>query len=390
MDLERFAESPRRRLITDRLLVAVVLVLQLLGMYFVDGLRDFLTWEVALEVSACVALLWRRRFPVAVFVWVVAVADVHAWSYHLGLDTAFAPNLFAMMVAMYTMSAALPTGWALLCTAVTAVVSTLLPPPTALTVTVLDNIKTWLIVMAISVTLGQVQRRSTQRARRLEQTLGLLDEAHRKLADEAVLVERNRIAREMHDIVAHGLSVIAVRAGVARMVIDTDPGQVAEAVGVIEKTSRESLVEMRTMLGVLRRSEEDTGDEPQPGMARIPELLERARESGLKLEVVRHGEAPDLPPGQQLVAYRLVQEALTNVLKHAGQVRTLVTFRRGADRICMEVFNETPDVPVPETVRSGHGLVGMRERVGMYGGVVRAGPVDGGFLVTAELPVEAR
>jgi signal transduction histidine kinase len=390
VDLERFADSPRWPVIADCLLAFAVLVLQLLSIYFIDGLRNFLTWEVALEVSACAVLLLRRRFPVPVLLWVVAVADVHAWSSHFKLDTVFGPNLFALMVAIYTMATALRTSWVILASAATIVVCTLLPPPDELTPGNLLGIKTWLIVLIISATLGQVQRRSIQRSRRLEQTLGLLDEAHRKLADEAVLVERNRIAREMHDIVAHGLSIIAVRAGVARMVLDTDPAQVAESVGVIEKTSRESLVEMRNMLGVLRRSEEDTGGEPQPGLHRIPELLERARESGLKLEVVRHGEAPDLPPGQQLVAYRLVQEALTNVLKHAGPVRTLVTLRRMPDRICMEVFNETPDGPMPETVRSGHGLVGMRERVGMYGGTVQAGPVDGGFRVTAELPVEAR
>jgi signal transduction histidine kinase len=294
------------------------------------------------------------------------------------------------MVAIYSMATALSATWAILLAVVTSVAAVFFPPPDEFTPGALFGIKTWLVVIAISLTLGQVQRRSTQRARRLEQTLGLLDDAHRKLADEAVLVERNRIAREMHDIVAHGLSIIAVRAGVARMVLDTDPAQVAESVGVIEKTSRESLVEMRNMLGVLRKSEEDSGGEPQPGLHRIPDLLQRARESGLVLEVVRHGDAPDLPPGQQLVAYRLVQEALTNVLKHAGPVRTLVTFRRLPDRICMEVFNETPPGRVPETVRSGHGLVGMRERVGMYGGMVQAGPVEGGFRVMAELPVEAR
>ncbi len=377
-------------MVVDCLLAAAVLGLQLLGMYFIDGLRDYFTWEVALEVSACAALLLRRRFPVLVLVWVLAVALVHDWGLYYGSTTAFNANVFAIMVAVYSMATALSAPKAVLLTTATSAAAVFCPPPQEFSAGALYGIKTWLVVIAISLTLGQVQRRSTQRARRLEQALGLLDEAHRKLADEAVLVERNRIAREMHDIVAHGLSVIAVRAGVARMVLDSDPAQVAESVGVIEQTSRESLVEMRNMLGVLRRSEEDSGGEPQPGMHRIPELLQRARESGLKLEVERHGEAPDLPPGQQLVAYRLVQEALTNVLKHAGPVRTLVTFRRLPDRICMEVFNETPDGPAPETVRSGHGLVGMRERVGMYGGMVQAGPVEGGFRVTAELPVEAR
>ncbi len=243
-------------------------------------------------------------------------------------------------------------------------------------------------MVVISASLGQAKRYDRRRARRLEHALELLDDAHRRLAEDAVAVERNRIAREMHDIVAHGLSLIAVRAGVARM-LPADSAQVAEAIGVIEKTSRESLAEMRTVLGVLRSSEQDGDGGPQPSLDSIPELVERARESGLDLQVVCEGDQPDLSPGQALVAYRIVQEALTNVLKHAGQVRALVRLSCEPGRVVIDVFNEAPSV-VPDSVRSGHGLVGMRERVGMYGGVVRAGPADGGFRVTAELPVEAR
>ncbi|MDX8028805.1 sensor histidine kinase [Lentzea sp. BCCO 10_0856] len=377
------ARLAARPLLADSLLAAVVLLFQL-GL--AHGLYRYpLTWWALVEVSTAGALVLRRRNPIPVMVFVLAVCGLTSLSGH-NANTV----IVSVLVGVYSASIALRARWAIVLVVAVLAVGTLMPPPPLELLVYPDYTRAiidWWTMVVITASLGQATRHSRRRALRLEHALGLLDDAHRRLAEDAVAVERNRIAREMHDIVAHGLSLIAVRAGVARM-LPADSAQVSEAIGVIDKTSRESLAEMRTVLGVLRSSEQDGGG-PQPGLDHIPALVERARESGLDLDVVCEGDPPDLSPGQALVAYRIVQEALTNVLKHAGQVRTAVRLHCEPGRVVIDVFNEAPD-SVPDSVRSGHGLVGMRERVGMYGGVVHAGPADGGFRVTAELPVEAR
>ncbi|MEV6236353.1 histidine kinase [Lentzea sp. NPDC051838] len=373
-----------RPLVVDCLLVLAVLALHTPLMFLNDSKLRPLSWQVLLEVVAALSLLLRRRYPAVVFAVVLEVMVVQA-----SLGDPHNGNILAMLVALYSLSTRVAVWLAVLATVLVLWAGIFVPGVPDRTVDVGFWLSSWITLFCVTSALGQAQRRSRRRRERLEQTLGMLDEAHKRLAEEAVMGERNRIAREMHDIVAHGLSLIAVQSGVARALLTSNPQQVAESVGIIERTSRESLAEMRSMLGVLRQSDED-GGEPQPGLGRIPELLARARESGLDLEVLRDGDPPDLPPGQALVAYRLVQEALTNVLKHAGPVRTQVSFVCRPDRLVMDVFNESPSVVPVGVVSGGHGLVGMRERVGMYGGVVSARHVDGGYRVTAELPVEAR
>lgn len=370
--------------LADVLLAVVLLVLQLIAMFQGHGHEHTLDWRVFAEVIASGSLLLRRRFPVAVFLVVVVALVSRIAAGHL-TDS----NLITVLIALYTLSACVRTRVAI--GAVLLVIGVSCVPgnePNDWTVTVL-----FATMAAVTATLGQVQRRSVDRALRLEQSLVLLDDAHRRLEGEAVTRERTRIARELHDIVAHGLSVIAVHAGVARLAQQSDPDETAEAIRVIENASRDSLAEMRHLLGVLRSPDEDVGQgsHPPPDLRRLPDLFEQARSSGLALEVVHEGEPRELPPGHELVVYRVVQEALTNVLKHAGQVRTAVALRYLGDRVVIEVFNEVSagHVPPVGSAPGGHGLVGMRERVGMYGGTVTAKAVDGGFQVTAELPIES-
>ncbi|MET9633632.1 histidine kinase [Lentzea sp. NPDC006480] len=378
------ARLAARPLLADGLLAAVVLAFQ---SWLEFGLHphSFDLGAAVVVLTAC-SLMLRRRYPLLVITFILTLAAVSDLAAH---DASVA--MASILVGVYSASAVLrPWGAGVLVVLVMAA-GTLVRPPRLEEINefVVRSVLEVLMIVVIAASLGQVVRHNRRRTAQLEHALSLLDEAHRRLAEEAVAVERNRIAREMHDIVAHGLSLIAVRAGVARMLLPSDVDQAAESVAVIERTSRESLAEMRTVLGVLRSSEHDGDGGPQPGLDHIPGLVQRARESGLDLDVVCEGDPPELAAGQALVAYRIVQEALTNVLKHAGQVRTSVLLRCLPDRVVIDVFNEAPSV-VPDAVRSGHGLVGMRERVGMYGGVVRAGPSDGGFRVTAELPVEAR
>jgi len=227
----------------------------------------------------------------------------------------------------------------------------------------------------------------------------VLAERARRLEDEreerdrrAVAAERLRIARELHDVVAHSMSVIAVQAGVAHHVLDTRPELGRQALATVETSARAALVEMRRLLGVLRQ-----GDEPEailaptPGLADVPELVRHLAEAGLEVDLTVTGApdgAPDVvPPGVDLTAYRIVQEALTNALRHGGSPAR-VRIECSASEVVVDVRDPGPglkDGAAPGT-GTGHGLVGMRERVAVFGGRLRAGPDAGGFRVTATLP----
>ena len=228
----------------------------------------------------------------------------------------------------------------------------------------------------------------------LEDKNRLLEQARIELADRAVTDERLRIARELHDVVAHTMSVVAVHAGTGRMVADEDPAAARQALATIETTTRAALVEMRRMLGVLRGSdsEQPVTRAPAPGLGNLDALVADVVASGVIVEVRVQGDRTDVPAGVDLAAYRIVQEALTNVIKHAGRVRATVTVRYTDDAVTIEVDDEgaaghdSPSVPTA----TGHGLVGMRERVAMYDGDLDVGPAPiGGFHVAARLPFGA-
>ncbi|MUN42619.1 sensor histidine kinase [Actinomadura litoris] len=223
------------------------------------------------------------------------------------------------------------------------------------------------------------------------------DRAARQLADRAVGDERLRIARELHDVVAHSMSLIAVKAGVAVHVAEARPEEALDALRVIETTSRGSLAEMRHLLGVLRAGSVPDTDPvsapdlaPSPGLDGLPALAERAAMAGVRVELdVRAG---DLPEGVALSAYRIVQEAITNVVKHAAPARCRVRVEADGHRMRIDVADDGPGVrvlPGGAAPGEGHGLVGMRERVMMYGGDFAAGPrLDGGFAVSADFPYD--
>ncbi|MFF3664411.1 sensor histidine kinase [Microtetraspora malaysiensis] len=250
----------------------------------------------------------------------------------------------------------------------------------------LGSIPVSLVAMAGTLTVARAVRgRRYYAARWAEQ-----------VAQSAVAEERLRIARELHDVVAHGMSLIAVKAGVANHVAEARPEEAREALRVIETASRDALAEMRRMLGVLRSEQEpDLGGGgldaegalgPAPGLAGLPALAERAGMAGVRVDLEVRG-AERLPDSVELSVYRIVQEALTNVVKHAAPARCRVRVEAGAREVRVEVSDDGPGrrtlPPAP-----GHGLVGMRERVMMYGGTFAAGPrPEGGFEVSARLPL---
>jgi signal transduction histidine kinase len=208
-----------------------------------------------------------------------------------------------------------------------------------------------------------------------------------QLAQQAVTDERLRIARELHDIVAHSLSLITVKAAIANHVATERPEEAQDALRIIADTSRSTLTEMRRLLGVLRS---DGGPElaPTPGLAGLDELASRAGLAGVQVDLTVRGTG-SLPDGVELSIYRIVQEALTNVVKHAAPARCRVTVDTDEHEARIEVVDDGPGVRTLPSTTQGHGLIGMRERVMMFDGAFAAGPrAEGGFGVTARLPYQ--
>jgi signal transduction histidine kinase len=202
----------------------------------------------------------------------------------------------------------------------------------------------------------------------------------------AVADERARIARELHDVVGHSVSVMTVQASAVRRTLDADQGQEREALLVVEQTGREALAEMRRVVGVLRRPEEAPALAPQPSLEHLDRLVESAREAGLPVELHVEGEPVQLAAGLDLTAYRLVQEGLTNALKHARAQQAEVVVRYAGGHVEVTVSDDGPGGGDGD--KGGHGLVGMRERISVYGGELEAGPrPEGGYRLSARLPI---
>jgi signal transduction histidine kinase len=225
---------------------------------------------------------------------------------------------------------------------------------------------------------------NAQRARELEA-------ARHELARHAVATERLRIARELHDVVAHSMSVIAMHAGAARLAVGTDPTSERKALDVIESSSRETLGEMRRLVTVLRDENADAAvRSPMPGLTELPTLVASVAAGGLTVDVRTEGDLEAVPSGVSLAAYRVIQEALTNVVRHAGHTSAHVLVQAGKDNVVVRIENAAPSGGAWHRVPSAggrHGTVGMRERVELYGGTLGVGPsADGGWSVEASLP----
>jgi signal transduction histidine kinase len=241
------------------------------------------------------------------------------------------------------------------------------------------------VVFVVVWALGAVIASRRSYAQQLEAQTVALEAARRELADRAVADERARIARELHDVIAHAMSVITVRAGVGAYLLESRPAAAAAALRVIESTGREALSEMRRMLAVLTDPDPRAPlPEPQPGLADITRLVEQARESGVPVTVTTVGQAWRSPPGLELAAYRLVQEALTNVVKHAPGAATTVTIRYLAQGLQVEVRNGGG--PFPAAAAPGQGLRGMAERAALYDGRLEIAREADEFRVTAHFP----
>ncbi|MEV1240136.1 histidine kinase [Nonomuraea sp. NPDC049750] len=343
---------------------------------------DTLSLSLTVLVNAPVAL--RRRAPVAVLVGSTGAALVyHMLGYHLGL------NSMGPLVTLYTVAA--HRSWAFTLAGAALIVTewtqaSVRQPDVALWSALGQS----LLVAAYTVGAGTSTRLLAERTGQLAV---LADQLHREqdaAARRAVTHERVRIARELHDVVAHHMSVISVQAGLGRYVALSDPATAHATLEVIADTSHEALAEMRRLLSILRIEADDEDEglySTAPGLQSLEPLAERIRAAGLPLTVIVEGEVRPLPPGLDMCAYRIVQESLTNVLKHAGRARVEIRVTYGPATLALRVTND--GVAATGSSRSrGHGLIGMTERVRLYQGTINAGPLPlGGFEVLAIFPL---
>jgi signal transduction histidine kinase len=242
------------------------------------------------------------------------------------------------------------------------------------------------IVFGVVWVVGFLLGRKFEEADAAKARAALLEQEREAQARAAVAEERARIARELHDVVGHSVSVMTVQASGVRRLLRPEQEREREALLIVERTGREALAEMRRMVGVLRRPEEGPALAPQPSLEHLDRLVEQAREAGLPVELHVQGDAVELPAGVDLTAYRLVQEGLTNALKHARASQAEVFVNYGDGQIEVVVSDDGEGVGNGDG--GGHGLVGMRERVSVYGGELDAGPQPGGgYRLRAKLPL---
>ncbi|MDQ6752456.1 MAG: sensor histidine kinase [Actinomycetota bacterium] len=292
---------------------------------------------------------------------------------------------FAAMAAVWTAAAWLPTGPSLIGLGmVTAASVTALRGPGS---NLLENLS-W-----VSILLGGVwgaSRALRSRAElivRLQQTTFELEESKAAQTRAEIATERARIARELHDVVAHAVSVMVIQTAAARKVLPSDAQKSAEALAAVEQSGRQALTELRHLLQVLRPADQSTGLTPQPGLSELPELLDRLDKAGLHVTVTETGPAMALPSGASLTAYRVIQEALTNVLRHAGTNTAALHLAYSNGALEIDTTNDGPLVPPPDRTGGGLGLIGMQERVSSHGGSLSYGPLPtGGFRIHATLP----
>jgi signal transduction histidine kinase len=338
---------------------------------------------IPLTVPIFLPFFWRRRYPFA------APAAVYlycaALSFFEGSLVTFTFGIFMAVLAAAFLMGMLPdrtqsvSGLGIALGAAAIVVHN--DPHQSwgdfLFISILFSI-VWLAGNALSAKLTQYKA-AEERAARLERE-------REERARAAVAEERARIARELHDVVGHSVSVMTVQAAGVRSLLRPDQEREREALVIIEQTGREALAEMRRLVGVLRRPEEGPALAPQPSLEHVEKLVSQAREAGLPVQLRVEGDPVQLPAGVDLTAYRLVQEGLTNAIKHARAEHAEVVVRYGDGRVELTVSDDGRGDG--DGVKGGNGLVGMRERVSVYGGELEAGPrPEGGFRLHATLPV---
>jgi signal transduction histidine kinase len=374
--------SERNWRVIDRLFVAVLTGAVIVDLLTTSALEGPLALNIAVMTGVTLSFTWRRTRPLLMEA--CTLTGLLAMAVWLTLP----PNLFTAILMLLTASYSvgrhlggrLSVIGVLAGTAVITTLAVIFDPDDVFFPVTFFWIIPWLA--------GRTIRNQTALARELAEKAERAE--HERAEDErrAIALERRRIARELHDVLAHNLSVMVVQASAARRVIDRHPEQAVEVANLIQRTGREALAEIRHLFGTVRRGEGEELSGP-PSIARIDELAAGARAAGLHVELRLVGDPVELPVGIDLAAYRIVQEALTNSLKHAGSAQATVTVSYEPNEVVLVVEDdgEGPRDDDLSGAGGGHGLVGMRERAAVYGGIVQAGRRrGGGFAVRARLP----
>ena len=352
-------------------------------------------YGLAAAIACTMPLMVRRRWPIAVLVAALVGSTI------AGIGHVDPPAALTVPVALYTVAKergrdVAPRAFG--AAVVAGLATSLVLGRPGLMDYLVDAARGGVLYVA-SLLLGLYMATRAAYVAALVERAEALERGRALATRQAVAAERARIARELHDVVAHHVSVIAMQAGAVRAIAPVDPPEVTATLESIRTTAREALVEMRRMLTVLREeSPAVAGDggasdwlEPQPGLADVPRLVERVRQAGMEVLLEMPERPANLPPGVDLSAYRIIQEALTNSLRHAGpNVQARVTVTAEPKRLCLEVVDDGrgPAAPVGQP-GDGRGLVGMHERVVLLGGVLHVGPGPaGGFRVSATIPLD--
>jgi signal transduction histidine kinase len=343
------------------------------------------TLWLSLPVVAIIPLplLWRRRFPFAapVSVWLLAAAlsfvDGQLVASVAGI---FLAGMFAAFLLGNLADAVQERMGLVVVVGAAAIIVYNRPDHDAASLLFTP------LLFALAWLGGFAVRQRVEQAEEAEERAAQAERDRDMAARIAVAEERARIARELHDVVAHSVSVMVLQVGAVRHKLPEDQAEESEALRGVEKTGRTALAEMRRLLGAMRREDEDVELGPQPGLDALDGLLDDVGRSGLPVRLHVDGERVALPPAIDLSAYRIVQEGLTNALKHARATQADVTLRYAPDELRIEVRDDGPGGA--RTDGQGHGLVGVRERVKIYGGEMTAGrATDGGFVLSARLPI---
>lgn len=342
--------------------------------------------NTALLLLATLPLAWRRRAPIAVFAIVIGAIAAHIGLTDPG-DQPPAQDWLAALVAFYSIGAHGGPSRALLAAASggTVIVVLDLVRVAEGRLAIADQIFGWLLFAAAWV-LGRALHRRQRQVAALTDRTAQLERERAEQARRAVAEERARIARELHDIISHSISVVTLQTQAVRHRLAPEQKRERDDLRAVETTARQAMAEMRRLFGVLRAQGEPPSLAPQPGLAELERLIEHTRAAGVPTELLVEGEPVALPPGVDLAAYRIVQEALSNTRRHAGPARATVAIRYGERQLELEIRDNgagrNGDLGV-----GGYGLVGMAERVRLYGGTLETdNRPAGGFRVQARLP----
>ncbi len=346
---------------------------------------------VLVDVAMCATVAWRRRMPAAMTL--LALVGTAAVDRVAGGQPAVLPVVLALNYYIVGRHSG-QRGWALIDYVLLLVplpgIATSPSTPSPGDPLLIDILSVWGFFMVAPFLAGRVVGTRSRMNEQLRRNVQVLEHEQRERARHAIAQERSRIARELHDVVAHSVSVMVIQTAAARRVAPTNPAAARAALHAVENCGRDALVDLRRMVGVLQRTDLDVLGATAPGLSQLSKLADHARASGLDVEIRIDGKACQVPAALDLVLFRIVQEALTNAVKHVGPAHACVHVSYGAG--CLELDITDSGAAVGRSTApvdgSGQGLVGMRERVALYGGQLQTGPrPEGGFRVHARLPL---